>query len=86
MNGESWILTSVYGPCDSKGKIEFMHWFENIQMPHDVEWLIVGDFNLYRKPKDRNRPGANIADMFLFNSAISALGLVEIPLHGRRFT
>ena len=39
--------------------------------PDEVEWLIVGDFNLYRKPEDKNRPGANIVDMFLFNSTIS---------------
>jgi hypothetical protein len=46
----------------------------------------VGDFNLYRKLEDRNRPGANVSDMLLFNNAISALGVVEIPLQGRKFT
>lgn len=24
-------------------------------MPDAVDWLIIGDFNLYRKPEDRNR-------------------------------
>ena len=85
-NNDPWILTSVYGPCDSEGKAEFMHWFENIQMPDDLDWLIIGNFNLYRKPEDRNRAGGNVGDMLLFNNAISALGLVEIPLHGRKFT
>ena len=85
-NNNPWILTSVYGPCDNEGKVEFMHWFENIQMPDDLAWLIIGDFNLYRKPEDRNRAGGNVGDMLLFNNAISALGLVEIPLHGRKFT
>jgi hypothetical protein len=37
--------------------------FSNIQMPDEMEWLVVGDFNLYRKPEDRNRPGGNISDM-----------------------
>lgn len=55
-------------------------------MPDDQEWLIVGDFNLLRKPEDRNRPGGNASEMLLFNEAISSLGLVEIPLHGRKFT
>lgn len=27
-----------------------------------------------------------MGDMLMFNHAISSLGLVEIPLHGRRFT
>lgn len=55
-------------------------------MPTDIEWLIVGDFNLYRNPADRNRPGADVAKMLLFNSAISALCLLELPLKGQRFT
>jgi hypothetical protein len=66
--------------------MDFMSWFENVQMPDEVDWLIVGDFNLYRKPEDRNRPGGSVGDMLLFNNAISSLGLVEIPLHGRKFT
>jgi len=54
-NNDSWILTSVYGPCDTDGKNAFMDWFENIQMLDDIQWLVVGDFNLIRKPEDRNR-------------------------------
>ena len=44
-NNDSWILTSVYGPCDTDGKNAFMDWFENIQMLDDIQWLVVGDFN-----------------------------------------
>jgi hypothetical protein len=44
-----------------------MNWFGNVQMSDEVDWLIVGDFNLLRKPDDRNRPGGNI-------------GLVHFPL------
>lgn len=51
-------------------------------MPDTIDWLIVGDFNLYRNPSDRNRPGADYFDMLMFNAAISTLGLVEIPLKG----
>ena len=55
-------------------------------MPDTVNWLIVGDFNLYRNPDDRNKPGGDHLEMYLFNEDISALGLVELPLKGRRFT
>jgi endonuclease/exonuclease/phosphatase family metal-dependent hydrolase len=55
-------------------------------MADDVEWLVVGDFNLYRNPADRNRPEADIPEMLMFNEAISALGLIELPLKGQRFT
>lgn len=50
-----------------------------------VDWLVVGDFNLYRNPEDRNKPGADYSEMLLFKEAISKLGLVELPLKGKRF-
>lgn len=55
-------------------------------MPDEMDWLIVGDFNLIRKLEDRNRPSGSVGDMMMFSNAISSLGLVEIPLHGRKFT
>lgn len=55
-------------------------------MPDDINWLVVGDFNLIRKLEDRNRPRGNIGEMLMFNNAISPLGVVEIPLHGRKYT
>lgn len=55
-------------------------------MPPHIDWLIVGDFNLYRNPEDRNHEGANIPDMLMFNEAISTLGLIELPLKGQCFT
>lgn len=85
-NNVSWVLTNIYAPCTPQGKREFLHQFKHIQMPDHVDWLIVGDFNLYQSPKDRNRDGANHVEMYLFNDAISALGLIELPLKGKRFT
>jgi hypothetical protein len=55
-------------------------------VPADVDWLVVGDFNLIRNPSNRNRPGGNLQDMFMFNEAISAQGWVELPLRRRKFT
>jgi len=68
------------------GKMEFLNWFGGIDMPDDVDWLVVADFNLIRRPEDRNKEGANPNEMFAFNEAISRLGLIELPLHGRHFT
>jgi hypothetical protein len=28
-----------------------------VDMADDCDWLLVGDFNLVRKPTDRNKPG-----------------------------
>jgi hypothetical protein len=68
-NNNSWILTSVYAPYTPAGKRSFLEWFKHIQMPEQTEWIIVGDFNLIRKPKDRNKGDVN--EMFLFNKAIN---------------
>ena len=55
-------------------------------MPQEVNWLLAGDFNLIRKPEDRNKPGGDILEIFAFNEALSTLGVVELPLYGKRFT
>ena len=82
----SWILTNVYAPCTPEGKVIFFYWFRDISMPDDLNWLIVGDFNLIRSPKNRNKPSGNLQEMFAFNEEISRLRLVEIRLKGCKFT
>ena len=86
MNEDTWVLTTVYAPCTYEGKRQFLNWFHSIQMPDEINWLIVGDFNLIRRPEDRNKEGGDIQEMYLFNEAINSLGLIEIPLHGRKYT
>jgi mannosylglycoprotein endo-beta-mannosidase len=56
-NNDSWILTCVYGPCTPEGKLAFLNWFQHVQMLADVNWLVLGDFNLMRNVDNRNRPG-----------------------------
>jgi len=86
LNNATWMLTVVYAPCTFDGKRAFIDWFRNIEMPPDIDWMIVGDFNLIRRPENRNREGADANEMFLFNEAISRLDLIELPLHGSQFT
>lgn len=85
-DNSNWILTCVYGPCTPEGKGSFLNWLKEIQMLDNIDWMILGDFNLIRKPKDRNKPGGDLSEMFRFNSAISVLGINEIVLQGRKFT
>lgn len=56
-NNYDWILTNVYCPCSNEGNVEFTDWLKSIQMPDEVDWLILGDFNLMRSSEDRNKPG-----------------------------
>jgi exonuclease III len=46
LNNQTWLLTNVYAPRTSEGKRDFLNWFKSIQMPDNIDWLIVGDFNL----------------------------------------
>jgi exonuclease III len=63
----SWIIMNIYAPCTPQGKIDFLNWFSNINMPLDKFWLIVGDFNLIRRPEDRNIVEGDINLMLKFN-------------------
>jgi hypothetical protein len=47
--------------------------------------MLIGDFNFYRSPEDRNK-GGNYNDMKILNSIIFHHGLMEIPLKGGNFT
>lgn len=55
-------------------------------MLEETHWLILGDFNLTRIPKNRNKEGGDLMEMLLFNENISAMGLNEIALQGRKIT
>lgn len=86
LDNESWVLTNVYGPCSAEGKRQFTDWLKQIQMPDEIDWLIVGDFNLMRRLEDKNKVGGDLTEMFMFNDALSALGLNEIVLQGGKYT
>lgn len=85
-NAETWTLVAIYGPCTGQEKQEFIYWLNNLDIPDNENWMLIGDFNLSRSTQDRNRDGANMNDIITFNEIISELGLQEIPLKGRNFT
>jgi len=86
IDNTSWTLLNVYGPCSAEGKLEFSRWIKSLTFSDEDLWLILGDFNLYRYPENRNKEGANVSDMFLFNNTISYMGWTEIPVQGNKFT
>jgi exonuclease III len=56
-NGQTWKLTSVYGPCIEPARSEFITWLRGHQIQEDENWLFMGDFNFYRSLENRNKPG-----------------------------
>ena len=85
-NADSWTMVAVYGPCQGMLRDNFVSWLYNIHIPVDSNWLLLGDFNFIRSEENRNRPGGNLNDMFIFNEIIGHLGLLELPLKGRKYT
>jgi hypothetical protein len=84
--GAVWVLTNIYAPCTLEGKLDFLNWLHDFELSEDINWLLVGDFNLIRKPSDHNKPGGNVQEMFKFNEVISNLRLEEFPLQGHKST
>jgi exonuclease III len=86
LTGHDWWLTNIYAPCSTKGREAFLAWFSDLEIDEDKLWIFLGDFNMIRYPENRNKPGGDPIRMLNFNSAISQLGLQEIPLKGQAFT
>lgn len=74
--------TNIYGPSAADDKADFINWPYNFDCSGIEDWIIMGDFNLIRSPKNRNRLGGNINDMMLFNAVIHHLDQVEIAFQG----
>jgi exonuclease III len=85
-NADSWTLVTVYGPCKGIERDNFISWLYNLSIPVDSHWLLLGDFNFTRSDENRNKPGGDVNDIFIFNDIIGHLGLIELPLKGRHFT
>lgn len=85
-NGDTWKMTTVYGPCVDPERSNFIDWFRGHIIGDSDNWIFLGDFNFYRSLSNRNRSGGNLQDTIIFNDAIGHLGLVELPLKGRSYT
>lgn len=86
LNNATWFLCCVYGPCARPQCDLFVQWLRDLHISPVENWLILGDFNFYRSVDNRNKPGANMNDILIFNDIISHLGLLELPLKGTSFT
>jgi hypothetical protein len=86
LTGKTFCLINIYGPSVAEEKATFINWLYNFDRSELDDWILAGDFNLIKSPKDRNRDGGNLNDMFLFNNLIQHLDLAEITSQGRRFS
>jgi exonuclease III len=82
----AFTLINIYGPCTGEERDNFVQWLNDVNIPDDEDWLLLGDFNFIRSPSNRNKPGGNYSDMFIFNDFIRNQNLTESPIKGRNFT
>ena len=85
-NNEQWTLVNVYGPCHGQLRDEFVSWLYNMNIPDSENWFFLGDFNFIRSLDNRNLPGGDVNDIFIFNEIIGHLSLLELPIKGRAHT
>ena len=75
-NSEKWTLVSVYGPCEGQPRDDFVSWLYNLTIPPEENWLLIGDVNFIRSLDNRNLPGGDMNDIFLFSEVIGDLDLL----------
>jgi hypothetical protein len=76
----------VYRPFHGDFSDGFVKWLFDLNIPHDEDWVILGDFNFIRSPSNRNRPGVNNSYMLSFNDIIRESNLGELPVKERKYT
>lgn len=79
-------LTTVYGPSRCPEKEAFLRHLQDIRPASGTKWLILGDFNLIYRARDKNNRNLNLRLMRRFRTTLEFCELKEIRLQNRKFT
>ena len=79
-------LISVYGPAQVDFKSQFLSELVRVCSKETLPVIIGGDFNIIRRPDEKNNDNYNDRWPFLFNAVIDTLNLRELEMAGRKFT
>ncbi|CAM0881391.1 unnamed protein product [Alopecurus aequalis] len=82
----TFMITNVYAPSDHTFTDEFVAEMTSLLPLVSGPWIILGDFNLLRRPSDKNNANFNHSLAAKFNAMIHAMGLFELPLLDRLYT
>ncbi|CAM8951096.1 unnamed protein product [Rhodiola kirilowii] len=77
---------NVNAPNSEKEKLNLWEVLIALKSSYKGEWVIGGDFNSVLLEEERNRSSFNEKDAYLFQEFIQDLGVMDMPLKGRRFT
>lgn len=79
-------LTTVYGPSRCPEKEAFLRHLQDIRPASGTKWLILGDFNLIYRVRDKNNRNLNLRLMRRFRTTLEFCEFKEIRLRNRKFT
>ena len=85
-DGFTWALYAIYGPAQQQYKTSFLAELASVCSKETHPMLIGGDFNILRKPEEKNNDNFDPKWPNLFNSVIELADLQEINLSGRLYT
>jgi hypothetical protein len=81
-----WCFIVVYGATHDNYKENFLSELVWMCDTVDIPMLVGGDFNIIRKPSEKNNNRYNDRWPSLFNTVINSLNLRELELSGHQFT
>ncbi|PNX67081.1 cysteine-rich receptor-like protein kinase, partial [Trifolium pratense] len=82
-------IVNVYAPCEARRKRAlWLDLKELILSQREYRWCIMGDFNAIRDEAERRGSSENSRrdEINDFDEFILESDLIDLPLHGRRFT
>jgi hypothetical protein len=85
-DGFEWNFVVIYGAAQEANKKPFLAELVRICENSALPMLVGGDFNIIRRPHEKNKDNFNAHWPFVFNAIIESLNLREIVLSGRQFT
>ncbi|CAM8992379.1 unnamed protein product [Rhodiola kirilowii] len=79
-------FVNVYAPSGEKEKLQLWEELVELKGVFEGEWVIGGDFNSVLVEEERRGSCFNKKDAIMFHEAIQALGVLDLPLRGRKYT
>lgn len=80
------MYTGVYGPSNQRDKHLFFNELGQAKPTMPMPWLIAGYFNVTLNLQERSNTGYPVQQMMRFRSLVNSLGLIDLPLQGRKYT
>ena len=83
-DGFLWVLVVVYGAVQESNKPAFLAELVQIHEAKTLTMLVGGDFNIIRRPEEKNNANFEPRWPFVFNAIIESLDLKELELSGQQ--